>query len=622
MSTLGQVRPPKHASRAKESGIVPSARRLELERLLAADLPQEFVRELKALLTHPLFRRREGLTASEAGRLAYVRAGFVARSVKLQASELASDPRRLYVLHEWLGLADGVACTVLGIHYCLALGSIVALGDGREELGPLVAELERVDAFGVFLATEIGFGNNVAALETEATYDAESREFVLRSPTPRSAKFMPNTACAVPKLAVVMARLVSRGTDHGVFPFLVRIRGSDGAPRPGVLVTPLTEKPGYALDNAVTRFDGVRVPKAHLLAGTDSVLHDDGRFESRTASRHRRFLRAMDRVQTGRVCFTSTVVSSLRAATWIALRYAAQRATFAPARRSVPIISYRNVQRDLFGALASAYALTFAVRHMQRCFRLRTPETEDETFRLVATLKAVATSEVVDALARLRERCGAAGMFSANRVQEYWNQAQGVITAEGDNQLMLLKVGAQLAAVPSLPPVARRTWDHPAPLDPRLALELFSLREHRLIEELKASLSARRSAADAFSAWNDSVNLALTTAEAHGQRLVAECFVAAMDEAREEENHRSLATLGALWSLERIERQAGWFLSEGCLTTRTVKELLRTRDRLCAELAPLAESLGEAFGLDNSLLHAPIAEDDYVRATLARFPLD
>jgi acyl-CoA oxidase len=385
-----------------------------------------------------------------------------------------------------------------------------------------------------------------------------------------------------------------------------------------VQISALSEKPAYALDNAVTRFDRVRVPKANLLAGADSVLHDDGRFETRTPSRHQRFLRTIDRVQTGRICFTSSVVSSLRAATWIAMRYTAQRLTFGPGRRNVPLIAYRNVQRDVFGALASAYALTFAVRRVQERFQQRTTETEQDCFRLVAVIKAIATSETARTLARLRERCGASGMFTANRIIEFWNQAQGVITAEGDNQLMLLKVGGQLATEASRPIRARPVWAHPAPLLPELCLELLRFREHRLQEELRTSMARRTSTADAFSWWNDEVSLVLAAAEAHGDRVIVEGFVAAVNAARDEATRCALATLCSLWSVGRIERHAGWFLAEACVTARTVGAMRRVRDALCAETALFATALVAGFEMDNSLLQAPIAEDDYVRAYVNR----
>ena len=106
----------------------------------------------------------------------------------------------------------------------------------------------------------------------------------------------------------------------------------------------------------------------------------------------------------------------------------------------------------------------------------------------------------------------------------------------------------------------------------------------------------------------------MAVAEAHGDRIVAGRFVAAVEDARDDDTRDALGTLCALWMLGRIERHAGWFLAEGCLTGRTVKDLGRMRDRLCAETEPHANALAEAFDLDNTLLQAPIAEPDYVRA--------
>jgi acyl-CoA oxidase len=587
----------------------------ELERLLFQNLPRDYRKQLRELTESPLFDRREGLTDAETAELAYRRAAFVARALRLSPRTLARDPSPLFALHEALCVVDGVAITVLSIHYCLAAGSIVEHGQDRPELEPFLAELEGMEACGVFLATELGYGNNVASLETEAVYAPDTREFVLSSPGPRAYKFMPNTGCAVPKLAVVMARLVSLGKDRGVFPFIVRIRGRDGALCEGVRVTPLTEKPGYALDNAVTRFDGVRIPKAQLLAGNDSVLHDDGRFETKVPSRHRRFLRAMDRVQAGRVCFTSAAVSSLRAATWIAVRYTSRRLTFAPGRRDVPLLAYHNVQTDVFGALASAYALTFAVRTMQQQFRERSSATEASCFRRIAALKAVGSSAVASHLALLRERCGAVGMLSANRILQYWNELQGLITAEGDNHLMLLKVGRQLleadAAYPSAPPAL----DDLAMLDPERLVALLEFREARLQEQLRAEFGAcARQARGPFFVWNQNVNRTITLASAHGESLIGSSFAAAIGCVRDAALRASLSRLCSLWGLGVLERHAGFFLAEGSIPAHALAALPVERDRLCDAVAADSAALIAAFAVDNAVLRAPIAEDDYVQA--------
>lgn len=592
-----------------------SVARRELERLLQGSLPPNQTRQVRALLSDDLFRRREGLTDTQAGELGYERAAFVARALRLTAHEVHRDPRRLYAVHEWVALVDGVASTILSIHYCLALGSLVAHGEGCPELDGFVSELEEMRSVGVFLATELGYGNNVGSLETTALYDPERREFSLSSPTPNSWKFMPNTGHSLPKLAVVMARLISLGRNCGVFPFVVRIRDANGRCCEEIQITPLTEKPGYALDNAITRFNGVRIPKAHLLAGADSVLYDDGRFKSRIRGGHKRFLAAMDRVQTGRVCFTSATVAVMRASAWIAVRYTRQRLTFAPGKRGVPLLHYRNVQRDVFGGLASAYALTFAVRDVQEEFPLRTPATEEKCFRRVASLKAFATYETAASLSQLRERCGAAGMLSANRIIEYCNQVQGVITAEGDNQLMLLKVGRQLGALNDVTPDKPRVANARSMIEPSLALEWFRYREGRLREQLKINIEASlQRTRQPFLVWNENVNGTIELATAHAVVMVAECFCAALARAQDASAAHSLALLFSLWSLQQMTPHLAWYAAEDCVTQSTLKKFPHLHDRLCAELEPYAEELANSFTFDNTELQAPIAEDDYVQA--------
>jgi acyl-CoA oxidase len=587
----------------------------ELERLLFSGLRAADAKVIRALLKDEMFRPQEGLTAGEAAALAYRRVRFLTAALKISAAELRADPRRLFAVHDWAGLVDGVACTVMSIHYCLALGSLLVHGEGRPELEGFVAELERMDSVGVFLATELGYGNNLTALETEAVYDADHREFILSSPTRESSKFMPNTALALPKLAIVMARLISQNEDHGVFPFIVRLRGADGLPCPGISIAPLSEKPGYALDNGITVFDRVRIPKEQLLLGSGSVLDDDGYFESCIPSHRRRFLIAMDRVQTGRVCFTGSAAALMRSATWICVRYTAQRLAAAPGKRSVPLLNYRNVQRDVFGGLATAYAVTFAARFLQSRFRMRTAETESEIFRLTATLKAVVTAEVSEALPRLRERCGAVGMLSANRILDYWNQLQGLITAEGDNQLMLLKAGRQLfdGADSPLPVLAGPAIS--AVLGPEQAVFLFRYREAWLKHELKQSTGeGRRRTRDPQAIWNENVNRTIALANAYGTKLLAECFGAAIADCEDAASARALCALFSLWALGHVERHAGWFLSQGCISREAVLDLPSDRDRLCARIEPQVLELIDAFGIDNALLRVPIAEDDYVAA--------
>jgi hypothetical protein len=55
-------------------------------------------------------------------------------------------------------------------------------------------------------------------------------------------------------------------------------------------------------------------------------------------------------------------------------------------------------------------------------------------------------------------------------------------------------------------------------------------------------------------------------------------------------------------------------VSQGCLSREAVEHLSADRDRLCAGIEPDVLELIAAFGIDNTLLRAPIAQDDYLAA--------
>ena len=191
---------------------------------------------------------------------------------------------------------------------------------------------------------------------------------------------------------------------------------------------------------------------------------------------------------------------------------------------------------------------------------------------------------------------------------------QGVITAEGDNQMMLLKVGRQLleSGMPVLaspPRISDLTT-----LDADQCVAVLRFREACLQRELLSELFRSRTTKDSLAVWNQHVNGTLALGAAYGERFVAECFRTALGAARDAETRNVLERLFALWAVRVVERHAAWFMAEGCLTNGAVKGIANARDRLCSAIEPDAKELTEAFGFDNAVLRAPIAEDDYVRA--------
>ena len=79
---------------------------------------------------------------------------------------------------------------------------------------------------GCYAQTELGHGSNVAELETTATFDSKTDEFVVHSPTLTSTKYWPGGMGLWASHALVMARCIVSGKTYGVQAFLVQIRSN------------------------------------------------------------------------------------------------------------------------------------------------------------------------------------------------------------------------------------------------------------------------------------------------------------------------------------------------------------------------------------------------------------
>jgi acyl-CoA oxidase len=88
---------------------------------------------------------------------------------------------------------------------------------------------------GTYTQTELGHGSFVRGIETTATFDPDSDEFVVHSPTISSTKFWPAGLGFSTTHGAVMARLIVGDQDHGPHIFLVQLRSlEDGTPMPGI----------------------------------------------------------------------------------------------------------------------------------------------------------------------------------------------------------------------------------------------------------------------------------------------------------------------------------------------------------------------------------------------------
>jgi acyl-CoA oxidase len=177
------------------------------------------------------------------------------------------------------GFVPGVDMTTL--HYGMFAYSLQTLGS-EEQIAKWNEDVQTLRMTGCYAQTELGHGSNVASLETTATLDMKTDEFVIHSPTVTSTKYWPGGLGLTANHALVFARCIVEENDIGVQPFMVQIREFEThMPRKGIKVGDIGPKLGYnAKDNGWLMFDQVRVPRTNMLCKF-AYIDKDGAMEIR-----------------------------------------------------------------------------------------------------------------------------------------------------------------------------------------------------------------------------------------------------------------------------------------------------------------------------------------------------
>lgn len=86
----------------------------------------------------------------------------------------------------------------------------------EEQKQKWLAEAKSLKVVGCYAQTEIGHGSNVAGIETTATYDEQTDEFVINCPKTSAYKMWPGDSGLTANVAIVYAQLVIKGKSYGV----------------------------------------------------------------------------------------------------------------------------------------------------------------------------------------------------------------------------------------------------------------------------------------------------------------------------------------------------------------------------------------------------------------------
>ncbi|KAF2578123.1 hypothetical protein F2Q68_00001444 [Brassica cretica] len=248
----------------------------------------------------------------------------------------------------------------LDLHWRMFVPAIKGQGteEQKQKWLPLANKMQII---GCYAQTELGHGSNVQGLETTATFDPQTDQFILHSPTQTSSKWWPGGLGKVSTHAVVYARLITNGKDHGVHGFIVQLRNlDDHSPLPGITIGDIGVKFGNgaynSMDNGFLMFDKFCIPRDQMLMRLSKVTRE-GKYVPSDVPRQ---LMYGTMVSVRQTIVSNASVAMARAAC-IATRYSAVRRQFGSQNGGIEtqVIDYKTQQNRLFPLLASAYAFRF-----------------------------------------------------------------------------------------------------------------------------------------------------------------------------------------------------------------------------------------------------------------------
>ncbi|XP_041043766.1 acyl-coenzyme A oxidase-like protein isoform X2 [Carcharodon carcharias] len=556
------------------------------------------------------------------------------------SSERVKFVIKLPTVQQQLEEQMGVVCWLFG-------GAIINLGS-QEHVEKWFQPLKDLKFTGMFAMTERGHGSNVRGIQTRATYDPTTKEFIIHTPCEDAEKMYIGNAMKG-NYAAVFAQLIVSGKLLGPHCFIVPVRDDAGNVHPGVTVIDMMHKEGLnGVDNGILVFDNVRIPKENLLDKFGSVS-ENGVYESPIEDRGARFNVMLAALTPTRIALIFQALGAMKLGLTIAIRYSHSRRQFGPKdKEEVKIIEHQTQYLRLMPHLAASLALTFTSRYAgeildEDMYLGRNLANNRSLQALVAGLKAYSTWENLACLQDCRECTGGMGYMMENRIPGLKCDSDVFVTFEGDNVVMLQVVVRELLAqyarqYEEKPVIGLlRNWTGVTADSLRTSILSFSTetvgslnfllkalnyRERVLQRSLAARLYSKvtKKKEEPFGAWNSCLHHVTYLALAHIHRVTLEQFWKAVEQCPVPEDKALLKKFCLLHGTNLLYQERAWYLEHKYLTPTTSVQIRSQLTELCRSVKEDALTVLTAFNIPAATVHAPIAGIPNPRATWAYYP--
>ncbi|KAG7194164.1 fatty-acyl coenzyme A oxidase [Scheffersomyces spartinae] len=491
--------------------------------------------------------------------------------------------------------------------------------------------------YGCFAMTELAHGSNVAGIETTATFDKESDEFVINTPHIGATKWWIGGAAHSATHSSVYARLIVDGKDYGVKAFVVPLRDINHELNPGITVGDIGAKMGRdGIDNGWIQFSNVRIPRFFMLQKWCTVSRNG------TVKMPPLEQLSYSALLGGRVMMVNDSYRMTARVSTIALRYAIGRRQF-KAKESdaleTQLLDYPLHQRRLLPYLAAAYVMAAGSYRIDQIINETTEALEDAVdnddakeiekcigqmkslFIDSGSLKSTCTWLAAEAIDQCRQACGGHGYSAYSGFGKAYADWAVQCTWEGDNNVLGLNIGKPIVkhslavlkedkvvygSTSFLTHTKQHLNDKPALTDVKDARDLKKV--VAAIELAILRLAARTAkivegnGMDYGVVGNDLVNL--SKLKCH--HFLLKEFSERLNENSYKEVNPILATLGALHGATQVfDRYAGIFLAEKAVSPEFISGLNATIiPELCAEIRPHVVGLTDGFQQSDAMINS------------------
>lgn len=516
------------------------------------------------------------------------------------------------------------------LHFTLFIPTIESMGN-EEQIKFWLPKAKNLQIIGAYAQTELGHGTYVRGLETTATYDKETEEFVLNSPTITSGKWWSGGLGINATHCILMAQLYTQGKCYGIHPFIVQIRSlEDHKPLPGVTVGDIGPKMALnVIDNGFLYLDHVHIPRNHLLMKY-CQLEKDGTYVEKANTKL--FYGSMMYV---RAMMILDVCQGLISAITIAIRYSAVRkqTILDPSQGEEQLLNFQTQQYKLFPLLSKAFAFICTghstIAAYNKLFSNNNKEDMEQLnslHALLAGLKAISTWEVTEGIKVCREACGGHGFSLSSGLPQLQCHTNAACTYEGDNTVMLLQTGRYLLKCAQKLSNNTKLYGTVAYLEEDFSgghsevgaslhlPALLRLYQHgaqiklkNVFQQFSSKLSSNKNFGQV---WNMiSVDI-MKTALAHCHIYPVQVFIDYINDVEQPDIKSVLTDLCKLYCVHGIMENLGIFTLPGLLNELQVSTLNNAMFELLKKIRPNAVAIVDAFAISDRKLNSTLGRYD------------